>query len=51
MTHALLLRDGRSIAQGPIDDVLSSETLTECFGLPLVLERRDDGRLSAWYRR
>jgi iron complex transport system ATP-binding protein len=51
MTHALLLRDGRSIAQGPIDDVLSSETLTECFGLPLVLERRDDGRLSAWSRR
>ena len=51
MTHALLLRDGCSIAQGPIDDVLSSDALTECFGLPLVLERRDDGRLSAWSRR
>ena len=50
MTHALLLRDGRSIAQGPIDDVLSSEALSECFGLPLVLERRDDGRFSAWSR-
>lgn len=50
MTHALLLRDGCSIAQGPIDDVLSSEALSECFGVPLVLERRDDGRLSAWSR-
>ena len=50
MTHALLLRDGCSIAQGPIDDVLSSEAMTECFGLPLVLERRDDGRFSAWSR-
>lgn len=48
MTHALLLRDGRAIAQGPIDDALSSESLSECFGLPLVLERRSDGRLSAW---
>jgi iron complex transport system ATP-binding protein len=51
MTHALLLRDGNSIAQGSIDDVLSSESLSECFGLPLVLERRADGRLSAWSRR
>ena len=51
MTHALLLRAGCSIAQGPIDDVLSSESLSECFGLPLVLERRDDGRFSAWSRR
>ena len=48
MTHALLLRDGRAIAQGPIDDALSSESMSECFGLPLVLERRVDGRLSAW---
>jgi len=51
MTHALLLRAGSSIAQGPIDEVLSSESLSECFGLPLVLERRADGRLSAWSRR
>jgi iron complex transport system ATP-binding protein len=48
MTHALLLRDGNSLAQGPIDDVLSTESLSECFGLPLVLERRVDGRFSAW---
>ena len=50
MTHALLLRSGTAIAQGPLDEVLSSRSLSECFGLPLVLERRADGRLSAWSR-
>ncbi len=51
MTHALLLRDGAAVAQGPIDEALTAETLSECFGLPLALERRPDGRLSAWIRR
>lgn len=51
MTHALLLREGRAIAEGPIDDVLTSESLSECFGIALDLERRADGRLSAWARR
>ena len=49
-THALLLRAGEAIAQGPIDDVLDAEALSACFGLPLALERRADGRLSAWAR-
>jgi iron complex transport system ATP-binding protein len=51
MTHVLLLRDGRALAQGPIDDVLTADALSDCFAVPLVLERRDDGRLSAWARR
>lgn len=51
MTHVLLLRDGVSVAQGPIGEVLTSDALSECFGLPLELERRPDGRLSAWARR
>ena len=49
-THALLLREGVAIAQGPLDDVLDAEALSACFGLPLALERRPDGRLSAWAR-
>lgn len=49
-THALLLRDGRTLAAGLIGDVLTSETLSECFGLALSLERRPDGRYSAWSR-
>ncbi|RMB84308.1 ABC transporter ATP-binding protein [Streptomyces shenzhenensis] len=38
-THALLLRDGRGLAQGPAADVLTGDRLGKCFDLPLVLER------------
>lgn len=50
MTHALLLKGGEALVAGPIDDVLTAETLSECFGLPLMLERRPNGRFSAWAR-
>lgn len=49
-SHALLLRDGRVLAAGPLDDTLTSDSLSECFGLPLSLERRPSGRYSAWSR-
>ena len=48
MTHVLMLRDGRVAASGPIDRTLTSASLSECFGMSLTLERRDDGRFSAW---
>jgi iron complex transport system ATP-binding protein len=48
ITHALLLRDGVAVASGPIDEALTAETLSDCFAMPLALERRPDGRLSAW---
>ena len=48
ITHALLLRDGRLLGQGPIDEVLTSESISDCFGMALQLQRRDSGRLSAW---
>ncbi|MDV6013538.1 ABC transporter ATP-binding protein [Haloechinothrix sp. LS1_15] len=41
-THALLLRDGRAVAAGLIDDVLTSESLSETFGQDLLLERSGD---------
>ena len=50
-THVLMLHDGRAIAQGPIDDTLTAEALSACFEMPLALERRPDGRFSAWARR
>lgn len=50
-THALLLRDGRATAVGPIDEVLTADALSHCFAMPLVLERRGDGRFSAWATR
>ena len=46
-THALLLTGGRVHAAGPVGDVLTSERLSSCFGVPLTLERRD-GRWLAW---
>lgn len=51
ISHALLLKDGRGIAHGPIDEALTAESLSDCFSMPLALERRADGRLTAWTRR
>jgi iron complex transport system ATP-binding protein len=41
-THLMLLRDGVAVAQGLLEDVLSSENLTEAFGQDLVLEQSGD---------
>jgi iron complex transport system ATP-binding protein len=46
-THALLLSDGQAVAKGPIAKALTTATLSICFGLDLVLERRGE-RYSAW---
>jgi iron complex transport system ATP-binding protein len=47
-THALLLRDGRISACGPLETTLTADALTACFDLPLELDRRRDGRWWAW---
>jgi iron complex transport system ATP-binding protein len=39
-THAMLLRDGATVAQGAIDDVLTDTLVSTTFGLDVVLERR-----------
>ena len=39
-THGLLLRDGRVLTQGPLEDVLTSKSLSACFGLSLELDHR-----------
>lgn len=46
-THALLLVDGRMLAAGPLEEVLTSPLLSACFGLRLQVERRGL-RWSAW---
>ena len=38
MTHALLLRQGRVVAAGPIESTLTDATLSATFDLPLTLE-------------
>jgi iron complex transport system ATP-binding protein len=45
-THALLLREGRIVAQGRLASVLTAEALSRTFGVPLALDRRD-GRYAA----
>jgi iron complex transport system ATP-binding protein len=42
-THVLLLRAGRVTASGPLHDTLTSEALSDTFGLPL-LTRYTSGR-------
>lgn len=49
MTHVLMLRDGNVVTKGPIERCLTATTISECFGLPLHLERRPGGRFSAWH--
>ncbi len=46
-THALLLKDGRVFAQGPVDDVLRAEILSGLYGLELRLEK-SGRRFACW---
>lgn len=45
-THSLLLRRGKVVAAGPLDEVLTGEHVSECFGLPVRVDH-DDGRWTA----
>jgi iron complex transport system ATP-binding protein len=45
-THALLLREGRTVAAGPVEQVMTADVLSETFGMPLKL-RHEDGRWAA----
>jgi iron complex transport system ATP-binding protein len=38
VTHALLLREGSVVAAGPLRESLTDESLSACFGLPLIVE-------------
>jgi iron complex transport system ATP-binding protein len=50
-THVLLLRRGSVLRMGPIEEVLDGPSLSATFGLDLEVERRPNGRFSAWARR
>jgi iron complex transport system ATP-binding protein len=40
-THAMLLRNGQAVAQGPIADVLTSSNVSVTFGVAVDVEERD----------
>jgi len=46
-THAALLRDGRLVQAGMVEDVLTDGPLSDCYGVAVVVERRS-GR---WWAR
>jgi iron complex transport system ATP-binding protein len=48
--HALVLRDGRVVAAGPVADVLRDDVLTSAYGIPVQVEVRH-GRWTARMRR
>jgi iron complex transport system ATP-binding protein len=45
-THALLLRGGEVVAGGPVEQVLTQQTLSDTFGVALTVEQ-SDGRWTA----
>jgi len=45
-THAFLLRDGRPVAVGPIEETITNQTVSACFALDVDV-RRDHGRYLA----
>jgi iron complex transport system ATP-binding protein len=45
-THVLLLRDGKVVAQGPIESTLTGETLSATFGSRIQLQH-EGGRYAA----
>ncbi|MEV5593187.1 ATP-binding cassette domain-containing protein [Streptomyces sp. NPDC052496] len=49
--HALLLREGRVQALGPVADVLTGERMTSCFGRPIEVSRHDGRWLARSGRR
>lgn len=49
ITHVLLLRGGKAIACGPVEQVISSVTLSATYGVPVVVHQ-NDGRWFATAR-
>ena len=50
LTDVRLVREGRVLAAGPMDEALRADVLSAAFGLDLEVERRPNGRFSAWAR-
>ncbi|WP_052664222.1 ABC transporter ATP-binding protein [Nitriliruptor alkaliphilus] len=47
ISRALLLAGGAAVASGPIAEVLTSSQVSAVFGVPVIVERADDGRWRA----
>jgi iron complex transport system ATP-binding protein len=47
-THCALMQNGRVLFSGALTETLTSQALSECFNMPLVVETRPNGRLGAY---
>ncbi|MDR2340280.1 MAG: ATP-binding cassette domain-containing protein [Deltaproteobacteria bacterium] len=47
ISHALIVKQGKDLAKGKVSDIVTTEWLTEAFGLPLKVERTKGGRFLA----
>jgi iron complex transport system ATP-binding protein len=47
-THCALMKNGSLISAGQLAEALTSASLTQCFDIDLVVERRPNGRLTAY---
>ncbi len=47
-THCALMQNGKILSSGTLTETLTSQTLSECFAMPLVVETRPNGRLGAY---
>lgn len=47
-THCALMKDGAITHAGELHDTLTSQNMSECFGMPLVVEPRPNGRFGAY---
>jgi iron complex transport system ATP-binding protein len=45
-THGMLLREGRVVASGPVEEVVTAEALSDTFGMSLQVFH-DEGRWTA----
>ena len=41
-THALVLKEGKTLASGPLKETVTSEVLSDAFALRLIVEERED---------
>lgn len=47
-THLMCLKNGKVVAKGPIQETLTSQNLTETFGLPLEVSSRPTSKGNRW---
>jgi iron complex transport system ATP-binding protein len=51
ITHGIIIKGGRALTAGPVAGIMTGETLSAAFGLPLAVERGAAGRYVATLRR